>query len=232
MKKLILFVLICFVISCDKEQHDLTVKGTVKDLKKGTLYLQRMQDSTLVTIDSMAINGQTEFELHSKLESPEVLFLHLNKTSEDYDRKIVFFADKGITEIHTSLKDFAFDAKINGSSQHEKLEEYLKMMERFNDKNLDLIKNEFDAKVAKDSTLIEENQKAFENLIKSKYLYTVNFAVTNNDSEVAPYLALTEIYDAQIKWLDTINNALTPKIKNSKYGKELDVFIAKRKREQ
>ncbi|PNQ73681.1 hypothetical protein C1T31_04905 [Hanstruepera neustonica] len=231
MKKILLLALIGIVASCSKEQHDLTVKGTVKDLKKGTLYLQKMQDSILINVDSLVISGQAEFELHSDLESPEVFFLHLNKTNEDSDRKIVFFADKGITEIHTSLKDFAFNAKINGSEQQKKLEEYLKMMERFNDKNLDLIKNEFDAKAANDSILLEENQKDFENLVKSKYLYTVNFAVTNNDSEVAPYLALTEIYDAQIKWLDTINNALTPKIKNSKYGKELESFIAKRKAE-
>lgn len=231
MKKILLFAFICLIVSCGKETHDLTVKGTVKNLKKGTLYLQKMQDSTLINVDSLVVSGQTEFELHSELESPEVFFLHLNKTNEDSDRKIVFFADKGVTEIHTTLKDFAYDAQINGSEQQKKLEEYLKMMERFNDKNLDLIKKEFEAKSSNDSTLILENQKAFENLVKSKYFYTVNFAVTNNDSEVAPYLALTEIYDAQIKWLDTINNSLTPKIKDSKYGKELESFIAKRKTE-
>ncbi|WP_104734424.1 DUF4369 domain-containing protein [Hanstruepera ponticola] len=233
MRNLIPIIIALLIVSCANEkQHDLTVKGTIKDLKKGTVYLQKVEDSTLINVDSMTITGQKEFILHSDLESPEVFYLHLNKTNEDSDRKIVFFADKGTTEIHTTLKDFAFNAEIKGSSQQEKLEEYLKMMERFNDKNLDLIKTEYDAKAANDSTLIEENQKAFENLLKSKYLYTVNFAVTNNDSELAPYLALTEIYDAQIKWLDTINNALTPKIKNSKYGRELESFINKRKNEQ
>jgi hypothetical protein len=59
----------------------------------------------------------------------------------------------------------------------------------------------------------------------------VNFAVTNNNSEVSPYLALTEIYDAQTKWLDTINNSLTPKVKDSKYGKALDGYIIQRKSE-
>tara|TARA_R110002033_G_scaffold1173_5_gene11021 strand:- start:1167 stop:1322 length:156 start_codon:yes stop_codon:yes gene_type:complete len=42
---------------------------------------------------------------------------------------------------------------------------------------------------------------------------------------VAPYLALTEIYNAQVKYLDTISNSLTPKVKDSKYGKELQSFI-------
>ena len=231
MRNLITIILGLLIISCAKEkQYDLTVKGTIKNLKKGTIYLQKIKDSTLVNVDSMVINGQKEFLLHSNLDSPEVFYLHLNKTNEDSQRKIPFFADKGITEINTTLNDFALNAEINGSPQHKKLEEFLKMMERFNDKNLDLIKKDFDANALNDSLLIKENQTAFENLVKSKYLYTVNFAVTNNDSEVAPYVALTEIYDAQIKWLDTINNALTPKIKASKYGRELASYISERKR--
>ena len=60
-------------------------------------------------------------------------------------------------------------------------------------------------------------------------MYTINFAINNKDSEVAPYLALSEIYDANIKYLDTINNQLTPKVKASKYGKQLQDYINKRK---
>ena len=56
-------------------------------------------------------------------------------------------------------------------------------------------------------------------------LTKINFALNNKDSEVAPYLALTEIYNAQIKYLDTINTSLTPEVKTSKYGKKLQLFI-------
>ena len=60
----------------------------------------------------------------------------------------------------------------------------------------------------------------------------MNFALNNNDSEVAPYLALTEIYNAKVHLLDTINNTLTAKVKESKYGKELQTFIDKIKKEE
>ena len=63
--------------------------------------------------------------------------------------------------------------------------------------------------------------------MRRKYLYTTNFAINNKDSEVSPYLALTEIYNARINLLDTINNSLTAKVKASKYGKELQSFIEK-----
>mgnify|MGYP003109418895 CR=1 FL=1 len=229
MKYSFIVLALLVLVSCGNEQHDLTVKGTIKDLKKGTLYLQKIQDSTLITVDSLTINGESAFELHADLESPEVFFLHLNKTNEDAYGKISFFADKGVTEINANLKNFELNPEITGSKQQIIFENYLKMMDRYNDKNLELIKAELDAKTQNDSTLIAENMKAYENLLKSKYLYTVNFAIQNKDSDVAPYVALTEIYDAQIKWLDTINNSLTPEIKASKYGKELDAYIKVRK---
>ena len=54
-------------------------------------------------------------------------------------------------------------------------------------------------------------------------------AIAKKENEVATYLALSGIANAQTKWLDTINNALTPEIKASKYGKELDAYIKERK---
>lgn len=229
MKNIVAILVVLIVFSCTQyEQHDLTVKGYVKGLKKGTLYLQKVKDSTLISVDSLVINGDSNFELYSQLETPEVFYLHLNKTNSD-DKKIAFFADKGVTEINTTLKDFVFDAQITGSKQQEKLDEYKKVMSRFNDRSLDLVKEEFDAKSNGDSLALINNQKAYEQLLKGKYLYTVNFAMNNKGSEVAPYVALTEIYDAQIKWLDTINNALVPEIKASKYGLLLDEYIKNRK---
>ena len=54
--------------------------------------------------------------------------------------------------------------------------------------------------------------------LKRQYLYTINFAINNNKSEIAPYIALTDISDAKFKYLDTIYNSLSQNIKASKYG--------------
>ncbi|GGG54157.1 DUF4369 domain-containing protein [Bizionia arctica] len=231
MKKLSLLFVLIVLISCGKDP-DLIVKGHVKGLQKGTIYLEKEKDSAIVIVDSMALNGTSEFELKSDLESPEAFYLRLDKNnSNETNTRIVFFADKGISEINTTLKNFVPDAVITGSNQQKTYEDFLKVIQRYDDKNLDLIKENFEAKMAKDSIKIEASQVALNNLTKSKYLYTVNFAINNKDSEVAPYLALTEIYDAQIKWLDTINNSLTPKVKDSKYGKALEGYLIVRKSE-
>ncbi|GAA3626643.1 DUF4369 domain-containing protein [Flavivirga jejuensis] len=224
MKKITYLLLALLIISCTEKQPDLIVKGHIKDLKKGIIYLKKTNDTVLVTVDSLVINGNSQFELHSNLESPEIFFLYLDKNSSEKDR-ITFFADKGITEINTTLKNFVYDAKIKGSTQQKTLEEYRAIISRINNRNLDLIKEHLEARKNNDTVKIKAIEKESDNALKRKYLHTVNFALNNKDSEVAPYLALTEIYNARINFLDTINNSLTPKVKNSKYGKKLQSFI-------
>ena len=53
--------------------------GTVDGLRKGTLYLQKIQDSTLVNIDSVVVNGNPEFQFKTEIESPEIYYLYLKK---------------------------------------------------------------------------------------------------------------------------------------------------------
>lgn len=224
MKNISLVLLAFLMLSCGKEQHDLIVKTSIKGLKKGTVYLKKVKDTALVTVDSIIVNGNPQFELTSNIESPEMFYLYLDKNSSDQDR-IAFFADKGITEINTTLKNFVFDATIKGSEQQKVYENYQLLISRINHRNLDLIKESFEAQKDGDSSVLVDYDKKQQNLIKSKYLQTVNFAINNKDSEVAPYLALTEIYDAKVTFLDTINKCLTPKVKASKYGKELDAYI-------
>jgi len=224
MKKISILLIALFFIACNKQQSDLTVKVNVKGLKKGTLYLKKVKDKLLVTVDSLVVNGNSNIELHSDLDSPEIFYLYLDKYTAEKDR-IVFFADKGVTEINTTLKNFPFEVRINGSKQQKILEKYNTVISKFNNKNLDLFKEQFQAQKSGDTAMLNKLLKTADNALKRRYLYTVNFALNHKSSEVAPYLALTEIYNARIDLLDTINTSLTPKIKTSKYGRQLETFI-------
>ena len=228
MKKLIILTLVLIFASCANNNNNLTVKGNVKGLKKGTIYLSRALDSSYQVLDSTVLNGTSNFELKSNIEEPEVLFLSLdaNSSKENY---INFFADKGEVEINTTLKRFAYDYKVNGSKQQTKLDEFLKNSKRFNDTRLDLIKLQFEAISKGDSIKADSLKTLAEQNIKRKYLYTINFAINNKDSEVAPYITLTEVYDANITYLDTVYKVLPENIANSKYGKTLRTFIEERK---
>lgn len=229
MKKIFISFLITLAFSCSDKPKDLVVKTNIKGLKKGTVYLKRVVDTVMVTVDSVIVNGNPEFELYADLDEADMFFLDLDKNSKEEDR-IRFFSDKGVVEINTTLKNFVTDAKITGSEHQKVLEEYQQLMSRLNNRNLDLIKERFEAGKRGDTSIVNSIEKKQNSLIRNRYLQTVNFALNHKDSEVAPYLALSEIYDANTNLLDTINKSLAPKIKASKYGKELLKFINERKK--
>lgn len=232
MKKLSLLLAVLFCIAaCSTEETNTTINGKVQGLKKGTLYLQKIEDTSLVNIDSVVVSGDASFSFKTYLESPQILYLYLNKTdATEMDDRITFFAEPGEMVINTSLENFESDAVVEGSKNQEKLMEYRNMMKRFNDKNLELIQANLQAQQQKDEEAIQRTNEAHNSLIKRRYLFTVNYALNNKDLEVAPYLAISEVYDANIKYLDTIYNSLAPEVRDSRYGKSLSDFLEERRK--
>jgi len=204
----------------------MTVTGNVKGLKKGTLYLQHIPDSTLIAIDSLEIEGDGNFSFKTELESPEVFYLYLNKKdNNDINDRITFFGEPGTITITTSWNTFDTQAKIEGSKTHKKLEEYRKVMSRFNTQNLEILRAAYDPEMQKDSLAMDSIQKVSDKIILRGYLYALNFAINNKDSYIAPYIAITEVADANIKYLDSIYSILTPEVADSKYGRALGSYL-------
>lgn len=219
------------LIGCSADTEMMNLTGTVKGLKKGTLLLQKFEDTVLVTVDSLVVDGKSNFSFSEKIESPEIYYLYVQvKDGTLRDDRITFFAENGELNIKTNLKNFGSAAVVTGSENDKALKEYLKLKNRYVIKNLGLIEERLKLgnEVADSSSLkIEQKQRA---LLSSKYLATINFAINHKDYEVAPYIVLSEVYDSNIKYLDTVYNTLSPKIKDSKYGKELESFILNRKK--
>jgi hypothetical protein len=233
-KSIIGLLSILILVSCSekKSTKNFVLTGNVKGLKKGTLYIQRIKDTLLIPIDTININGDSHFTSEFDLQSPEMLYLFLDRgVTNSVDNNISFFAEKGVMNIETSLDFFTADVKITGSKNQELYDEYRKVVSRYIDQDLDLIQKKLNAykNNKTDEVLkIEEEQKG---ILKRKYLYTTNFAVNHADYEVSPYVALAEIYDINLKYLDTIQKSMTPKIAKSLYGKKLNEFIAARKKD-
>ena len=234
MRKLFFSVLSLFVLaSCSekKSEKDFVLNGHIKGLKSGTLYIQRLNDTLLVPIDTIKIDGDSHFVSEFDLKSPEMLYLFLDRgVSNSLDNNIPFFAEKGSMTLETTLDFFTADAKINGSKNHALYDDYRKVMTRYVNQELDLVQKKF--KVYKSGKLdsIAIIDKMQEDILKRKYLYTTNFAVNNSDYEVAPYVTLADIYDINLKFLDTIQKSMSPKVANSLYGKKLNEFVAERKK--
>ena len=223
MSNRIYLLLVILITSCTQTPKNTTVSGSIKGLQKATLYLQHVEDDGFTTLDSLEMTSTTDFVLGCDLKEAELLFLSLSK---DVDaERISFFADKGHTTINTSLKRFKFDAQIEGGVQQKLLESYYKNIGHFKNQKLELIEAQLNAQKDGDSERADSLRVEMDKIVQRSYLYSINFAINNKDSEVAPFVAVSEIYDANVKYLDTINKVLPPKIANSKYGIILEAYI-------
>ncbi|MEK9614598.1 MAG: DUF4369 domain-containing protein [Flavobacteriaceae bacterium] len=238
-KTFVLIVLSLFLFSaCQKgvekvPKNIMIVKGKVEGLRKGTLYLQKIEDTLLINVDSTLIKGTPEFEFKTPLETAEIFYLYLNKEDGDsLNDRILFFGEEGIIEINTLLKTFESSAQITGSKNQELLQEYTSFNRKFNEQNLELIQSFYEAQKNQQLSKVDSIQKKMDNLLRRRYLYTINFAVQNTDQNIAPYLALTQIYDANLSLLDSIALNMTDRVRDSKYGKEFVSFLEGRKQKE
>ncbi len=223
-----LLALVLLMFSCGNiiTENTMTVTGKVKGLKKGTLYLQHIPDSVLVVIDSIQVDGDGNFNFQTELESPDVFYLYLTKKDNNtVNDRITFFGEPGTITINTQWNTFDTQAEITGSETHKKWEKYQKTMTKFHKENLEIIQGSMGTKVPLDSLQIDSIQQLSDKNIRRSYAYALNFALTNKDSYIAPYIALNDVADANIIYLDSINKSLTPEVADSKYGRSLQKYL-------
>lgn len=229
---LLSFIIFFSIVGCSSDSGTMELTGQVRGLKKGTLLLQKFKDTALVTIDSMVINGDANFSFSEKIESPEIYYLLVKlKDGTLMDDRISFFAEGKEINIRTNLKNFGHGAVVSGSVNDSLLSDYKKIKQRYLNKNLDLIQEKLSLTQTEGDSIFQQLDKQQNSLNTSKYLATINFALNKKEHEIAPFLMVSEVPDANIKYMDTVYNVLPTHIKDSKYGKALSKLISERKTE-
>jgi len=225
-KEFLIFSLLILTFSCSTNEKKMIVSGNIDGLKKGTIYLQKQQDSIIVSIDSILLEGNSNFKLETEINEPDIYYLYLDKNDGDSLNDIItFFGNNGEINIQTSLKNFDSSYEISGSKNTELLQEYFSIIRKFNLQNLDLLEIFYKAQIENNQAKIDSVNTQIENLIKRRYLYTLNFATNNSEFEISPYLAVSQIADANQEFLLKLYDTLPEKIENSKYGKILQTLI-------
>lgn len=225
MKKVFVVIILLFVIACSSEKKgNMKVSGKIKGLKKGTLYLQKMKDTVLTTVDSIHILGNNTFTFTDNIDSPEMYYLTLDGNSTK--QQILFFGEPGNISIEDNLKNFGWKPVIKGSKNQKVMEDFNKINKQFNLKRLDYISKDIEARAKKDDEEILRLKEEYKKFVRKRFLFTTNFAIGKKDYEAAPYIALSQLFDASIYLLDTVNNSLSEKVKKSLYGKQLEKYIA------
>ena len=222
MKKISLISLTLFIICCNSDQNQMIVTGKVDGLRKGTIYLQKQLDSTIISLDSTKIKGNSNFKLNTVIDEPDIYYLYLDKEDGDSLNDIItFFGNKGEININTTLSAFDSSYEISGSKNSELLREYFSIIRKYNLQNLDLLEIFYNAQINNNQKTIDSVNEKLENLIKRKYLYSLNFSITNSANEISPYIVVSQIPDVNIDLLRKVYDTLPEDIKVSKYGKVL-----------
>lgn len=223
-KHLYLLGLLWLGIACQGEDPamQMTVEGNVAGLKKGVLYLQTITDSALINLDSFEIRGDGQFSLQAMVQEPDVYYLYLQSAdNNELDDRISFFGAPGSYRIETRWNNFEGAARIDGTAIHKKFETYRENMSRFNLQQLELSREISQLESPVDSVAWDSLQNALDQSLKRSYLYALNFALSNKESQLAPYIAWAEVSDANPTYLDSVYRSLPPEIAASKYGVKL-----------
>ncbi len=222
MKKIIILIITTLIISCNSNQKNMNISGNIDGLKKGVLYLQTEKDSLVVNLDSVYLRGGGNYKLSTNIEEPDIYYLYLDKEDGDSLNDIIaFFGNKGEIEINTRLTTFDSSYEISGSRNSDLFQEYNSIMRQYNSKNLDLLEIFYNSQIENNQKKIDSVNLELEKLIRKKYLYTLNFSITNANNEISPYITVSQIPDANIDLLKMIYDTLPYNIKDSKYGKIL-----------
>ena len=228
-KILLLLLSITIIYGCNNSESNnyMLVNGKIDGLRKGKLYLQQFVDSVFVSIDSTVVNNEFEFNLGTEIIEPDIYYLYLDKVDGDsVNDRIKFFGDSGEITINSRLITFDSNAEISGSENQTLMEEYVSIIRKFNLENLDLLEIYYDSQINGNNKRFDSVNDAINNLIKRKYLYSLNFASTNADYEISPFILTTEVPDANKELLKQVYDKFNDSIKVSKYSKLLMEIIS------
>ncbi len=222
--KLYCILFLLFIIGCVDESQKSTINLDVKGLKKGTLVLKKLSDSSFVMLDSFIVNSGGKINFSVLLDEPEMLFIDLKLNEGSEIKTLNFFAEKSKIDVVTNLENFGYELVVKGSKNDSLYRNYISLNKKFNDQKLDLFKRSFEKSKSNDIDSLKIIEYLVVNINKRQFLHNANFAVRNSEFELSPYIALTDLYESK-KILDTVYESLSIRIKNSKYAKQLKSII-------
>ena len=211
-------------MGCNTDHKGLDLNLQIKGLKKGNILVKKLSDSAFVSLDSFQVNGNNKINFKYILAEPEMIFLDLNLNDGSERKTMNFFAENSKIDIETSLENYGFNISLKGSINDSIYRDYISLNKKFNNQKLDLYERSFENIKSNNKDSLEIIENLIININKRQFLHNANYAVRNSNYEVAPYIAITDLYESK-KILDTIYKSLDKKIIGSKYGIQLKKMV-------
>ena len=127
-------------------------------------------------------------------------------------------------DVITSLDNYGYNILVKGSRNDSLLRDYISINKKFNDEKLNLFERSFENSKTNNNDSLKIIENSIIKINTRQFLHNANYAVRNANYEVAPYIAITDLFESR-KILDTIYKSLKVDIKNSKYALQLKRLI-------
>jgi hypothetical protein len=231
-KAFFLIIAISIIASCsESNSSNFSLSGNIDGIKVGKIYLQQLQDSVLVDVDSAFFDGNSDFNLKAEIDQPEIMYLHLDvKDGTEFNDRFLFFAEDTMMTIQSSLKRFEKDATITGSKNQDIYTVFKQNNERLNNVYTDIVKRSMSlTDETRTQEVTDSINTAYDNYLRKKVLYAINYAQLHKDKEIAPYILVSEASEANPALLDSVFQKMPKKIQTTVYGKQLSELIEKSK---
>ena len=217
MKKVVLmFAVAAMLLSCTgKKGTEYTINGTVKGGDAGMVYLQKMDTTGWVTVDSAAVkNG--EFAFKGKVDSPD----RWNLTIKGKDVMYPFFIENSNIKLVVHV-DSAGLLDVTGSSNQDIFKKYIAA----ND-SLQRLISKLDPMFAradslKDTAALKTLETQFNSYDKGMKQLIVEFAKSHPASPAGPWLIMRNSYRFELPELDSLRTGFDTSISRSFFYKSV-----------
>lgn len=216
MKKFVFGILITAIIASCSPKDGYVVKGKIKGLEKGELYVKSLAGREVTTLDTVQIEDG-EFEFEGKVNEPQIHLLFINGKPSP----IVFFIENSAIRIKADI-DSLEEATVKGSKVNIPWAKFNSEMPL--KKESQTLKEDFlKAKESNNLAQMNELRDQYNDMIEKQNEYFKTFVLANTNNYVGAYLAVT--YMRQLE-LPDIKNLLSKlhagEAKNSEYVKEIE----------
>ena len=213
MRKLIFGLLaIAFIASCTSQKSDeFVIQGKVRGENVEKVYLQKIVDSNLQSIDSAVVENGA-FKFTGTITSPDLYYIGL-----DENRFISFFNEPAKIQVDFHTDSLA-NPEVSGSKSDKEYRDYLTMVEKQRSTQVGLYTAYNEASRNADSAKMQELEKEFEANDKAQKTEILEFIKSNNSTFVAPYVAIRNAYLMELDEMEEVYTSFDKEIAASNFG--------------
>lgn len=221
MKKLLYFLAAGLILaSCSGNKEQFTLRGEIKGVDTGMVFLQKFNADSWQKIDSVKLE-KGSFAFKGQIGSPEMWFVAM--PARQVFVPVFMEPAKIKVEIYADSMD---KSVITGSATHDTYQQFMKINGEINKKMETVYQEWKEAKKAQDSAAMKRTDSISNTLDQELKKALVDFAKAHSASVVAPYIVMRNSWQFELPDLEGIVATFDTTLNKSVYTQALKERIA------